>query len=103
MQGLEGSRCFRRFCVRCGREVPLDRLVRGSDTCSVDCKRRDRTAQRRFQKQMALERLISSPKGRRLAAAREAQEIAKRSALDQPQPSNQTIISDLGTDRATSE
>lgn len=73
---------FERLCTRCGRQVPLDRLVRGADTCSVECKRQDRIAQRRFQKQRALERLISSRRGRRLAIEREAQEKAKRSALD---------------------
>jgi predicted nucleic acid-binding Zn ribbon protein len=71
---------FHRLCTYCGTEVPPDRLARGSDTCSVECKRKDRISQRRFQKRLALERVISSPRTRRLVTAREAQEQAERSA-----------------------
>ena len=73
---------FRRWCTHCKQEVPRDRLVRGSDTCSVQCKRNDRIAQRRFQKQLALERILQLPKTRRLAAALENQDKAQRSAPD---------------------
>jgi hypothetical protein len=77
---ISRTRNFRRWCTYCGQEVPPGRLVRGSDTCSVQCKRKDRLAQRRFQKQLALERVICSPRARRLVTAREAQEQAERSA-----------------------
>jgi hypothetical protein len=50
---------FQRRCVVCGELVPLDRLKRGADTCCPEHKRQDRIAQRRFQKQLADEKLIA--------------------------------------------
>jgi hypothetical protein len=50
---------FQRRCVVCGEFVPLDRLKRGADTCCPEHKRQDRIAQRRFQKQLADEKLIA--------------------------------------------
>jgi hypothetical protein len=74
---LTESGDFRRWCTRCKREVPYGRLARGSDTCSVECKREDRIAQRRFQKRLALERVLRHPKTRRLAAALEIEDRLK--------------------------
>lgn len=50
---------FQRYCVVCSCRVPLDRLKRGADTCSVECKRNDRIAQRRFQKVLAKDKLLA--------------------------------------------
>lgn len=75
--GFQSYKDFRRWCTHCKQEVPLSRLVRGADTCSVECKRKDRIGQRCFQKNLALQRFLREPKTRRLAAALEIEQRAK--------------------------
>lgn len=59
---------FRRTCTRwgCGKEVPYDRLKRGSDTCSNECKQADRKLQRRFQRELRLAQVARSRKLQRM-------------------------------------
>lgn len=73
----QNSRVFRRWCTHCKQQVPTERLIRGSDTCSAECKRKDRIAQRRFQKKLALERVLRDPRTRRLAAGFEIEQKAE--------------------------
>ena len=70
-------------CFTCGELIPPDRLTKGADTCKSECQSAKRKAQRKFQHLLAVERLLARPKVRRIAADRQAQEAAVRSAHTQ--------------------
>lgn len=38
---------MQRFCVRCRKEIPAQRVTRGSCFCSPECRREDRIERRR--------------------------------------------------------
>ena len=67
-------------CFTCGELVPPDRLAKGADTCKPEHQNEKRRAQRRFQHLLAVERLLSRRKVRRIAIDLEAQETAARTA-----------------------
>lgn len=57
---------FKRYCTQCKTRVPEDRLRRGADTCSTECKDFDRRSQRRYQKALAKDKILRSPWLRKL-------------------------------------
>jgi RNA polymerase-binding transcription factor DksA len=67
-------------CFTCGELIPPHRLAKGADTCKPDCQNTKRKAQRKFQHLIAVERLLARRKVRHMAADRESQETAARSA-----------------------
>jgi len=58
-------------CVICGELIHPERLVRGADTCSNEHQKERRAGYNRFKKNLALQRVLNSPKARRLAIERE--------------------------------
>lgn len=66
VQGEAMTEEFQRYCVVCSCRVPLERLKRGADTCSVECKQKDRLGMRALQRQLNQKRLLGSPWFRKL-------------------------------------
>lgn len=67
-------------CFVCGELISPERLVRGGDTCKLECQTSKRKAQRRFQRLIQLARLTASPMVMKLVREQE------RSAREVSQP-----------------
>lgn len=59
-------------CFICGELIHPERLVRGANTCSPEHQSEKRKSQKKFLKELALQRVLSQPKARRLAIEKQA-------------------------------
>jgi predicted nucleic acid-binding Zn ribbon protein len=80
---------FYGHCFTCGELVPPDRLAKGGDTCKPECQSIKRKAQRKFQRLIAVDRLLRRRKFRHMAAVRESLETAERTARKVSQEATQ--------------